>query len=262
MTAIQSLNGTRVCTRPSTVAKALDSMSDGLMDYGAATVVQSIMANADLLNRARLVPTDAHWRAFKPLVTEAKARRGKVEASEGTAIHAVVEALVQGRDVSGLPDEVVKPARLVLAELEALGVEIVRTEQFVAALGTWSEDMAGSIDLVGKHDGRLYVVDTKSVEQVGKNTRFSAMAWACQTTIYSRGLPLPEGYEPKRDRWGRPIVDLDLIERWPLPMDQSNALVIEVARDASGVASHELDLDPDLVDLACRVRAARKKERI
>jgi hypothetical protein len=260
--SVQTLSGTRVCTRPSTLAKALDAMSDGLLDYAAATAVQTIVGNGDLLTRARLLDPDAHWRSFKPLVKEAKQRRGKVEASAGTGIHGTVEAMIQGRDVSGLPDEVTVPARMVMQELDALGVEVVRTEQFVAALGIWPEDLAGTADLVLRHAGRLYIGDVKSVEQVGKNTRFSAMAWCCQMTVYSRGNPLPAGYVPDRDRWGRPIVDIGLMEQWPEPMSQQHGLIIEVARDGSGSASHEIELDADLVRLACEVRAARKKERV
>jgi hypothetical protein len=255
-------NRLRTCTRPSTLAKALDAMSDGLLDYSAATAIQAVMANDDLLNQARLIDPSGHWRSFKPLVKQAKERRGKVEANQGSTIHGAVEALVQGRDLSHMPDEVLKPARLVLDELDALGVEVVRTEQFVAALGLWPEDLAGSCDLVLRHDGRLYVGDVKTVETVGKNTRFSAMAWTCQTTIYAHGLPLFEGYEPQRDRWGRPQVDTSLVGAWSEPMSLENSLVLEVARDASGIASHELDLDADLVRLACEVRAARKQERL
>jgi hypothetical protein len=250
------------CTRASTLAKSLDSMSDGLMDYAAATVVQGIVANDDLLNRARLIEPTAHWRDFKPLVAEAKQRRGKREASEGTGIHAAVEAMVKGRDLSGMPDEIVVPARMALKELDNLGVQVVGTEAFTAACGVWPEDVAGTADIIGLHDGQLYVVDLKTTEEVGRNSRFSAMGWCAQTTIYATGSPLPEDYEPRRDRWGRPMVNLSLVGTWPHPMSQDTSLILEVARDGSGVVSHELDLDPDLVELACRVRAARKKVRL
>lgn len=255
------MNRLRTCTRASTLAKALDAPSDGLMDYAAAVVLQALVGHPDLLNRALMMDPDAHWRTFKPLVKEAQNRRGKVEASEGTNIHSAVQAIAEGRDVSRLPDEVVRPARLVLAELDALGVEIVGNEVFTACLGRFGEDLAGTADLVLVHDGVLHIGDIKSVEEVGRNTRFSAMAWAAQTTIYAAGLPFPTGYEPKRDRWGRPMVDPTLMVPWSDPMSQDTSLVIEVARDASGVASHEIDLDTDLVELACKVRAARKRER-
>jgi hypothetical protein len=49
---------------------------------------------------------------------------------------------------------------------------------------------------------------------------------------------------------------------WPAPMSLKNALVIELARDGSGVASHELDLDPGLVELAVKVREERRKSRL
>jgi hypothetical protein len=250
------------CTRISTLAKALDQTSQGLMDYAAATALQTVVGDPDLLLKAQLVRGD-HWRGFKPVVAEAQRRRGKVEADQGTNLHAVVQNLMEGRDVSAIPADIVATARLVQAELAALGCKPVFQEVFVAALDVWAEPLAGTADLVVEHSGTLYVVDYKTTEEVGRNTRFSALAWTIQTTAYAHGLPLPIGHDPKRDRWGRPLVDPAMVATtWPAPMSLKNALVIELARDGSGVASHELDLDPGLVELAVKVREERRKSRL
>jgi hypothetical protein len=251
-----------VCTRPSTLAKALDAPGDGLFDYHAATTLEAVLKHDDLLHTAQLVDTGAGWRAYKPIVEAAKLRRGKREANAGTNVHKAVEVLVAGRDPSLIPGPLLAPARLVLAELEALGVEVVRSEAFIGTLGVFPEDLAGTADLVVRHEGRLYIADIKTTEAVGANARYQAMQWTAQLTIYSQGRPFPAGYEPERDRWQRPVVDADLLGRWPAPMDRKTGIIIEVARDAGGVASHELSLDLDLVGLACHVRAARKVKRL
>lgn len=249
------------CTRPSTVAKALDATGDGLMDYHAATVLQSVMSNTDLLDAARMV-RGSHWRSYKHVVTEAKARRGKREASDGTNIHSAVSMIVNGEDLDGVPESVMIPAQLVVKELADIGVTVAHSERFVANLDRWDEPVAGTTDLVLEYDGSYYIGDIKSTEEVGRNTRFAAMAWVIQMTCYAHGAPYPVGYEPRRDQWGRPIVDSSKEMSWGTCMDTSTGIVLEVARDGSGVASHELDLDSDLVALAMRVRAVRKEDRL
>jgi hypothetical protein len=230
------------------------------MDYAAATAIETLMANSDLLHAAQLADPADGWRAYKPTVTAAKDRRGKREANAGTNIHSAVSALIAGRDLSLMPEVLMAPARLVVAELDALGVEVIDSERMSAALNVWPEPMAGTADLIVKYGGRLYVGDIKSVEGdgLGKKARYDSMAWAIQTTIYANGQPLPVGYEPERDRWDRPIIDPALRGRWPARMDRSTSIILEVARDGSGIISHAISLDPGLVRLACDVRMARK----
>ena len=129
------MNAETVCTRASTLAKALDTSNDGLADYHTATALQTLIANADLLDRARLIDPAGSWRDYKPVLAAAKERRGSPEAGSGTNIHRAVELLIKGRDPGSIPDHLRKPARMVLDQVAAIGAEVVHSERFVAAIG-------------------------------------------------------------------------------------------------------------------------------
>ena len=248
------------CARPSTLAKALtDQGGSGLRDYDTGTALETIFGHEDLLHTAQMVDPADGWRGYRPVLAEARRRRGKREANAGSNIHGALQSIAEGRDVSRFPAAVLAPARLALAELEALGMEVVASERFTAALGVWDEPVGGTADLILRHGDRLIIGDLKTTERLGK-AKFAALEWSLQLSCYANGRPATRGYAPGRDRWGRPLVHPgDLID-WPQSMDRTAGVVIEVARDGTAAVSHRIALDPDHVALAVAVRAARKRD--
>ena len=215
-------------TRASTLAKALDD-SAGLMPYYAATTLQAIVSSPTLRTALGLVEFDGveDWRPFKPLVAQAQAQRGKPEADAGTNIHAVVQAIHEGREVF-VADEVRRDAQAALAALEARGLVLEGSEEFVVAQGL-GELVAGTRDararLVAAPDAPQVVVDFKSTSALGA-ARYRQVGWAIQVACYAHGVPYLPG-EPDRDRWGRPLVDLDSLGAGP-PMNIEHGAIVEL----------------------------------
>ena len=253
--------GLVTCTRPSTIAGALDKAGDGLFDYQTATVLQTILAHRDLHDRALLVDPSGEWRAYKPVVVEAKARRGKPEAGAGTAVHEAVSALLADRDVSRISGSVLSAASAVLDTLDANGYKIIDNERLVACLDTFPEPFAGTTDLVLAQGDRLLIGDVKTVAELG-GERFSALKWATQVAVYASSRPCDEDYEPKRDQWGRPKIDVSRIQNgWDIPLDRQVGVIVEVERDTGRTRLHNVDLEvgAEAVSLACQVRALRRE---
>lgn len=250
-----------VCARASTVAKALDD-GEGLKQWYAATTVQTVAHHPDLADQARMTPPDAPWKEYRAVVEEAEKRRGKPEAQAGTNLHTALQAVVEGRDTGHMPPDIVAAATLAAHELRQLGCVPVMSERFTAALTQWAEPVAGTPDLVVEHDRRLYIADLKTTSGAGrKPSNGTVNAWVVQTTVYAHGQPYPPGYTPGRDRWGRPLVDPDMAGPWPGAIDLGTALILHLDRDDGGCASWEVDLDPQLVDLAVTVRRERRRGR-
>ena len=250
---------TTAATRVSTLAKVLDDAS-GLHAFMAATTLESIVAHRDLLDRLPLT-TGGDWRAFKPLHEEAQARRGKPEAGAGTNIHRVAEMLANGEDASLVEPGLLRDAQAVMAALERHGLEPVRTEEFVVTLGL-PEVVAGTRDLLVRHrdTGLHYVADIKSTSRLGASA-YRAVSWAVQLACYAHGEVYgPQGDEVTRDRWGRPLVDLDLLSGNMVEASHSRGYVVEVERGAARTQVHAVNLRSGWAwaDLACQVRAARK----
>lgn len=249
------------CTRPSTLSGALDDKG-GLIPYSAATTLKTVATNQDLLTRLTLLgKTDetGNWKAFKPIYDEADQRGGGREASEGTNIHAVVQALAMGADVSTIPEPTRSDGIAVWRELAQMGIEIIASEQFVYC-GGLPEHCAGTLDLLGKTpSGKIVVIDVKSVSEA-KDAKWSAMKWATQTAIYALGKPYPHTY--RRDQWQRPIVDLSRVEEWDFDhIDQDSAIIMQVVRGGAAVTPIPVNLNygREWARLACRVRAERKR---
>ena len=249
------------CTRPSTLSGALDDKG-GLIPYAASTALMTIATNPDLLTRLSLLgKTDetGHWKAYKDIYNEADKRGGGREASEGTNIHSVVQALALGADVAGIPEPTLSDGLAVWRTLHAEGIEIVASEQFVYSAGL-PEHCAGPLDLAGNiPNGRYIVIDTKSVGEA-KDPKYNAMKWSMQTAIYALGKPYDHPY--KRDQWGRPVIDTDLVGEWPFgSLDQEVALILQVVRGSAKVTPIRVNLDygREWARLACRVRAEKKK---
>lgn len=246
------------CTRPSTLANALDDKS-GLMPYVAATTLKTIRDNPDLATRLSLTKGDS-WRDFKPLYEEAERRGGGREASDGTNIHMVVEAIHSGTDVSAIPAEVRRDGEAVVRTIEDLGMRIGLTEQFLVTDDPdLPETCAGTTDLVLQaRDGSFLIGDTKSV---GSHTdgRYGAVKWGIQTATYAHGRPYVGTVT--RDRWGRPQINTDDIRDWSFGALRTDvAVVFEVERGSGTVKVHWIDVAAGwaLAQLACEVRAARK----
>lgn len=251
---------TVVCTRPSTLSGALDDKG-GLIPYAASTALKTIATNKDLLTRLTLLgKTDEsdHWRAYKPLYDEADKRGGGREASDGTNIHSVVQALAMGADVDGIPEPTRSDGLAVWAKIQELGLKIVASEQFVYCPGL-PEPCAGTLDLAAEApEGDHVVLDVKSVGEA-KDAKFSAMKWAMQTGIYALGKPY--NGPQKRDQWGRPIIDTQYVEEWPFgSLSQKRAIILQVVRGKADVEAIEVNLDYGRAwaRLGCMVRAERK----
>lgn len=247
------------CTRPSTLAKTLTD-SFGLTAYGAATTLEMLALHDDLRNRLTVIEPGT-WRPYKALHEQAQQRRGKPEAEQGTNIHMTVAALFRGRVPAGLDPTVLRDAENVLDALDAHGLEVVDSEQFVVALDTFPEPLAGTYDLKvrNRRTKALQVVDLKTTASEG-NAKYRAMEWAIQLACYGHGLPYSG--EPGRDRWERPVIDPALVEMPAEDVDTSVGYVVEVVRGSehSPITVHEIDLGFGLAAgrLACEVRAARK----
>ena len=253
------------CTRPSTLAKVLDD-GYGLQGYVAATTLATVARHKDLRDRLAITAATAdpdEWREFKPLHELAQERRGKPEAEAGTNVHRAVQALVeQGEAVAEfMPADVLADARAALAVLEDLGMRPVESEGFVVNLDGLPEPYAGTRDTLALHEpsgGAFVVVDYKTTTALG-SAQYRGLSWSMQLAMYGRGLPyLGEG-EVARDRYGRPLVDPDLVgaeERHILPV----GLVVEVERGTGRALAHRVDLEAGwaFARLACEVRAARK----
>ncbi len=249
------------CTRPSTLSGALDDKG-GLIPYAASTALKTIATNGDLLTRLTLLgKTDEtdHWKAYRTIYDEADKRGGGREASEGTNIHSVVQALAMGADVSFIPEPTKSDGLAVWAALKELGITIVASEQFVYCEGL-PEPCAGTLDLVGKTpDGDYIVLDVKSVGEA-KDAKWSAMRWSIQTATYALGRPY--NGPVKRDQWGRPIIDTALVEDWDFgAINQDQALIMQVVRGQADVRPIAVNLDygREWARLCCRVRAEKKR---
>jgi hypothetical protein len=242
-------------TRPSTLAAALDD-SRGLFPYIAATTLKTIADNPDL--QTRLALTRGDWREFKGLYEEAERRGGKREASDGTNVHMVVQALAAGMDVSGVPSPAREDGLAVWAALADRGWRVLESEQFVVTTGL-KELCAGTLDLlvIDEETDRVFVADVKTVSK-SSSVKYKAVSWAIQEAVYSRGEPYPELYD--RDRYGRPIVDPDRVQPRPYQINTSAGVILEVIRGTGRVKVHWLDLDRgwEMAHTAVAIRAARK----
>jgi len=251
---------TVAATRASTLAKTLDD-GFGLRAFDAATTLETVAANQDLLAALTLVratPGEGSWRAYKPLHEDAQARRGKPEAQAGTNIHSVVQAIVEGVLPLGVDPVLLGDAQAVLDRLREVGLEPVTSEEFVVTLGL-PELLAGTRDMLARaKDGRLVVVDVKSTSSLGSEG-FRALAWSIQLAVYAHGRPYLGG-EPTRDRWGRPRIDTAQVSAEEPQADRTVAAVVEVERGTGQTAIHRVDLVAgwEYAYLACRVRQARK----
>lgn len=251
---------TVAATRASTLAKTLDD-GFGLRAFDAATTLETLANNADLLSALTLVratPGEGSWRAYKPLHEDAQARRGKPEAQAGTNIHGVVQALVEGTMPLGVDPVLLGDAEAVLARLKVAGLEPVTSEEFVVTLGL-PELVAGTRDMLARaRDGRYVVVDIKSTSSLGGEA-WRSLAWSIQLAAYAHGRKYLGG-EPTRDRWGRPRIDLAQVSAEEPLADLTVAAVVEVERGMRQTAIHRVDLAAgwEYAYLACRVRAARK----
>jgi len=249
---------TQPATRPSTLAGAMEDKS-GLMPYIAASTLRTVAKNDDLMTRLALVK-DTGWKAFRPLYDEAEKRNDATAASDGTNIHMVVEALHGGVNISRIPEPARSDGKAVYDFIHNNGFEILASEMFVVTQGL-PELCAGTMDLLLRHvvSDTVIVGDTKSVAEI-TNERYKVMSWAIQTGVYAHGLPYLSN-EPSRDRWGRPMVDLDRVGEWShFDINQDWALIIQVERGTAKIEPVWIDINEGwkYAQLACAVRAARK----
>jgi len=245
-------------TRPSTIARVLDD-SAGLMPWIASNTLRIVASHPDLMTRMALIRGDT-WKDYQPLFEEAEARGGKREASDGTNIHMVVEALHHRMNISAIPEPARTDGQAVYDAIHRLGYDILESEQFVITRGL-PELCAGTLDLMlQKPDGTLIVGDTKSTTKLDDG-RYSAIKWAIQTAIYNHGRPYT-GPPPQRDRWGRPKVDPEAVGSWPAPVDEDRAVILQVERGTGRVAPFLVDTKQGwiMAAAACELRALRKRQ--
>jgi len=242
------------------MANTLDDKS-GLIPYSAAQALRTVAAHPDLLTRLTLTRDDG-WRSFSPLVAEAENRGGGREASDGTNIHLVMEALHHGMKVDTVPEPARSDGRAVFSAVRDMGFTIIGTEVFVVATGL-PEPCAGTLDmLLRAPDGSYIIGDTKSVA-THDGGKYSGVKWAIQTAIYNHGLP----YDGKvgRDRWNRPQVNMEEVRPWRngIEVRTDEALVLQVERGSATVEPYWVDtkLGWELADLACKIRAIRKRQK-
>jgi hypothetical protein len=244
------------CTRASTLASALDDKS-GLIysGYFQATALRTLAQHRPSQARLALVNSD-DWHDYVPLHQDLEAIGGKREANEGTNIHAVVQALAQGHDVSAVPEPTRSDGLAVWAYIHEQGWRVVESEAFVANMAH-AEPLAGTLDLMLAKGDHHFVGDIKTVGKASEGSK-KALAWSIQTAIYAGGQPY-DG-EVVRDRWGRPLVETDLITGWPFQVLQDTAVVLEVVRGKALVRPVWLDLAKGrhYADIACNIRTLRK----
>lgn len=246
------------CTRPSTLAAALDDKS-GLIysGYLQSTALKTLAENRDL--QARLVLINGQdWRAYKDLYLQLEARGGKREASEGTNVHAVVQALAGGYDISTVPSPTREDGQAVWNWIHDNGYRVIASEAFVATLGTLAEPCAGTLDLLLQApNGEVIVGDIKTVGQPS-DFKMKRISWSIQTAVYAAGQPYTEEYG--RDRYGRPEIDEKAVGKWePFVVNRKAAVVLAVVRGRATVTPIWLDLEKgwQYAQIACAIRALR-----
>lgn len=248
-------------TRSSTPTKAV-SDQNGLVKFLVGTGVQRVVNDPLLLAKAQIIGMDGPWQDVHAIAVEAEAKYAQ-EAGIGTAIHATVSAIVGGRDMGQMSEDILRPAEAVLKTISDLGFDVIGSEVPCACLHAFDEAFAGTTDLVLKDrvTGTVYIGDIKSTGELGR-AKFRALDWAGQTAIYAcsepydlQGLP-----DYRRDRYGRPIIDPTRIGRWDDPISQDRAVILEVCRSTSEVEPHAVDLVAGraVIELACKVREMRK----
>jgi hypothetical protein len=240
------------------MAKVLDG-GHGLFPYIASTTLRTVSQHPDLMTRLALLKENDEWKKFKPLYEEAERRGGKREASEGTNIHTVVEAIFNGYDISQVPEPARSDGQAVWDAIHDAGYVVLAVEVFVATVGVLPEPCAGTLDLLllDPSTGTIFVGDTKSVAEP-KDVKYSATKWAIQTGIYANGQPYLEPFV--RDQWGRPVIETDNIQEWSKPLDKRASLVIEVVRGQAKVRLHWIDTIKgiEIARAACVARNAKR----
>lgn len=247
------------CTRPSTIANALDEKGPGLQAYIGASLLKTVAENRDLMTRLSLTRGDT-WKDFRPLYVEADKRRPSVEASDGTNVHMVVEALVQGVDISAIPEPTRSDGQAVFDAIHQLGFRVAGAEVFVVTLDGLLEPCAGTTDLILRApDGTLFIADTKSTG-AHDDGKYGALKWAVQTAIYAHGRPYTDPVQ--RDQWGRPKVDPAKVRQWgPGELNLERALILQVERGSATVRPFWIDIEEGwrMAKAACELRAIRKR---
>lgn len=110
-------------------------------------------------------------------------------AVRGTAVHALAEELVHGRDVD-VPDELVPYVEGYARFLDTWGVEPILTEKSVAHRGLW---FAGRFDLIAAvprvQDGQPIEIDLKTSNGVYADTAIQTAAYARAEFYVNDGDP-------------------------------------------------------------------------
>jgi len=232
-------------TRPSSIAKLLD-------DTSALTAWKSRMAAVGLARSPHLVDRIASLSAkhvdpvreargdLNKLVSQASDAAGMMAAADiGTSLHTLTEVVDTTGDLSQIPER--WRDHLDAYQRAMKPVDVLAMEQFVV-----NDDyqVAGTFDrLVRLPDGRVVVADIKT----GRSDPQYPTAVAIQLAAYSGGA----FYDPETGE--RTVVHEDL--------DPTVGVLIHMpAALGASCTLYQVDLVPgrELLDLACRVRGARR----
>lgn len=231
-------------TRASTMAKALDDLSN-LMAWRQRMTAVGLLRRPDLMTRvagalANGTPDD--WpvkRELNKVCAEATEAAGASSAaSTGTGIHALVEAIANGREPEYVPTDVAPRLDAYREAIDRAGVTVIGTEQFVVndevkAAGTFDQ-------LIRLPGGRVVVGDLKT----GKSEASYPLAVCIQIAVYAHGLRY----------------HLDTHERTPIhpDLDPTTGVLIHMP-PSGGCSLYRLDLSVgwEAAQLAAKVREVR-----
>lgn len=227
-------------TRASTLAGMLNDKGN-LINWKAARVAEGFKKDPSLAD----LDLD-----LKDLAEKAAVVGGANDGADaGTAIHEVVSAILEGREI---PDEAsditIADAQSVVACIENVGITPLASELFVQH----KDEVAGTLDLLGQFDfdeHNSVVCDIKSSGQpAGTGARYSSLQWAIQILTYAQSLPWNED--------GIPVAWEDL----NLPAPRTDVgIVFHVQRGTAVCTPIKIYLDPSTVATALAVRTLRTK---
>lgn len=229
-------------TRVTTLAKALSDTA-ALARWQCRQVALGMSRSPDLVALASSAdPRDRD--ALNDIIDRASERAGSTSAANtGTATHAALQALVEGRPTAHMPEGIVRDAQAALGALARVGLTPVASEMFMVCDELHA---AGTLDMLaaGTKGGR-FIVDLKTSSETAP--KYAAVEWALQLAVYSHGTP----YDPETGR--RP---------WPddLTPDLATGVIVHVPAGTASAAIHRLDLAEgwQLAHLAADVRRARR----
>lgn len=172
-------------TRVTTIANVLDDTSN-LEKWKGRMIAKGLAARPDLLGLAS-VTSVADKSALNRICEDAKeAAAGSAKANFGNALHTLTEQIDRGEQPA-IPPQFAQDVAAYNKALAFYGIEILRDYiEAVCVCTELGEPVAGTLDRIVRRNGRLYVADLKT----GEDLKWSWRKIAVQLAIYSRASSL------------------------------------------------------------------------